>query len=103
MSLLQCSHHRLKHPLPSMISSKQYRSLLWNKTKNVKRRKSASDEWICAYCQRLWSEDNSCHVRSVWVKCDKFYIISFILTLQTLKKQNCVVSRALAIKVQHSN
>ena len=57
--------------LPSMISSKQYRSLVLNKTKNVKRRKTASDDLICAYCQRLWSEDNSSHVRSVWVKRDK--------------------------------
>ena len=54
--------------LPSMISSKQYRSLVLNKTRLLNVGKLLMMTKICAYCQRLWSEDNSSHVRSMWVK-----------------------------------
>jgi len=56
--------------LASMINSKHYRSLVLDKAKSTKR-KTTSDDWICVYCKRLWSDDSNLAVEKTWVACDR--------------------------------
>ena len=60
-----------KEKLPSMISSKQYRSLVIKKAKSGKSKKLKNTEWTCIYCDISWSEDKKGVIEIMWVACDK--------------------------------
>lgn len=53
-----------KDPMPSVMSTKSYRTAL---IKNTKRKKN--NEWICVYCDAEFTDDiNS---KSTWIECDE--------------------------------
>ena len=55
-------------PTPNIVSGKEFRQYLANKTN--KKKKNNGEEWECFYCEGIYSDDRKNKKAVKWIDCD---------------------------------